>query len=151
MNMIVKSAAVAVAAPAVALADHSATAVPSVVPPALPTGPTKIERLWEERAALKRQYKDLHKALRNLDAEFARRMPAPHPSIVYSPESAADGLVPISPRLRENYIWPLYIEGALSRLKYRYDRPVTQDVVEAIKKAGGPAPLNDRRRHFGIG
>jgi hypothetical protein len=126
----------ALALPAVAL---PVAAVPIAVEPPVAASPTEIERLWEKRAALIRQYEERTKTRKALARERDRRMPVPHPSIVYSPENAADGLEPVS-RCCQSFIWPIYIESALNRVKYGLDRVLTYDEVYAVVKAGG-APM----------
>jgi hypothetical protein len=112
-SLFARTAAIAVvaAAPA-ALAKQQ----PPVVEAPAPIGPTRIDQLWKERQATIREYDRLQKLLRKLEAEVERKMPAPHPSIVYGPEQDKDGLQPRVPRLAEidKFIWPLYIESRLS-------------------------------------
>jgi hypothetical protein len=142
----------AASVPALALPAVVATAIPAVAavpvvavePPAVPTGPTEIERLWEKRAALIRQYEERTKTSKALARERDRRMPAPHPSIVYSPENAADGLERVTRRCRDPFIWPIHIESALNRAKYGLDCVLTFDEVYAAAKAGG-APMTAER------
>ena len=146
MNLILKSAAVAaVAAPAAALAPTSLPmAAPAAIEPsAAPAGPTEIDQLWEKREALNHQYEAGHKTRLELRRERDRRLPTPHPSIVYSPENAADGLNPATPRSAavEGFIWPIHIEGALARARYGYNGVVTSDIVDTFAKAGGPPAL----------
>jgi hypothetical protein len=69
---------------------------------------------------LKEAWRTYHAASRKydkLDAEFLRRLPEPHPSIVYSPENDADGLAYYmpdhEPHSPHRSIWPNTIEAAL--------------------------------------
>jgi hypothetical protein len=122
----------------------AAVPVVAVEPPAVPTGPTEIEGLWEKRAALVRQYEERTKTRKALARERDRRMPAPHPSIVYSADNAADGLERVSGRRLDPIIWPIDIESALNRAKYGLDRVLTFDEVYAVVKAGGAAMTAER-------
>ena len=69
-------------------------------------------------------------------------MPSPHPSIMYGPEQEADGLKwPIEDRSpRDKFIWPLYIESALSSVKYGVEGIVTLRTAEVIEKVAGGLP-----------
>jgi len=69
-------------------------------------------------------------------------MPSPHPSIMYGPEHEADGLKwPIEDRSpRDKFIWPLYIESALSSVKYGVEGIVTLSTEEVIEKVAGGLP-----------
>jgi len=85
--LTVPIAAVAVAAPSLALAE------PAIAVPTVPSGPSVIEKLWDERQAALREYEAAHRVCDRLDKVLEQRMPDPHPSIVWSnPENDADGL-----------------------------------------------------------
>jgi hypothetical protein len=105
--------------PAIALAKPEWQPPVVTEPPARP-GPTKIDCLWKQLQAAKREYDRLQKVCRKLEAEVDRQMPAPHPSIVYGPEQDADGLKPAVPRLVEidKFIRPHFIRAELNRTKY---------------------------------
>src|ERR1700719_1422552 len=134
-SLFARTAAVAVVAAAPAALAKPEWQQPTVEAP-VPIGPTRIDQLWKQRQDAIREYGQLEKRLAELEAEVARQMPAPHPSILYGPEQEADGIKwPVEGRPpSDKFIWPLYIEGALDRVNYDYDGIVTVGVAEAIGK-----------------
>ena len=59
----------------------------------MPAEPTVIEKLWIEGQAAKREYEVNARLCKRLEKVLERRMPDPHPSIVWgNPENDADGL-----------------------------------------------------------
>jgi hypothetical protein len=141
-SLFARTAAVAVVAAAPAALAMPEEQQPVVAEAPAPIGPTQIDRLWKQRQDAIREDARLEKRMAELEAEVDRQMPAPHPSILYSPEQEADGLKwPVEGRPpSDKFIWPLYIEGALDRVNCDYDGIVTVGVAEAIEKVAGGLP-----------
>ena len=115
--LAVPVAATAAAAPSLALAEPNAT--PAA--PVLPSEPSVIEKLWIERQAARREYEINQKLCKRLEEVLERRMPDPHPSIVWgNPQNDADGLEYWEKNNREppyfkRYIFSGWIEGKLEQ------------------------------------
>lgn len=154
INLTRRSLFARTAAVAVVAAAPAAIAKPEWQPPTLveaplpaPIGPTKIDRLWKQLQATKREYGRLEKVCRKLEAEVDGQMPAPHPSILYGPEQEADGLKwPIEDRPpRDKFIWPHFIRAELRRAKYGIIADeVPPAMMDTLDKLGGPSLTGDR-------
>jgi hypothetical protein len=80
---------------------------------------TPIAKLWREHKALTCEYNRLSKVAATLEAVLETQLPAPHPSIVYSPEQEADGLVWKWPeREPAKFIHPVSIENKMSEVAW---------------------------------
>lgn len=143
MNMIAKStAAVAVApatiAPALALPKISPALSPA------PSEPTVIETLWRKRETLQSAYEKAEAEVRKLEQERDRRLGTPHPLIVYGPESERDGIAWAIRGNPDSYIYPHFIEGAITKVKFPCDG--TYSAVQLMKRLSGPPkPLSARK------
>jgi hypothetical protein len=139
MNLMLKSTAAAAIASVAAPAAMPA-ALPEAAPVA-PIGPTQIDLLFGKRRLAIREYDRLKKHLAELEAEVARRMPAPHPSILYGSEQDADGLKwPLEDRPPlDKFIWPHFIRAELNRAKYGIVAEFSPTMIDTLDKAGGPS------------
>ena len=88
--------AASVSALAVPAAIAAAATSPALAPPAVPAAPSEpsaIEKLWAEREVVLCEYRAANRLCNRLGRVLERRMPDPHPSIVWgNPENDADDL-----------------------------------------------------------
>jgi hypothetical protein len=92
-----------------------ATVVPTSAAPA--AQPTRIAKLWTEYKKLRKKYSALHRRFEAVDQEVERRAGEVDPAIMYGEESNALGITDVGAPA-DSYIWPLYIEGALTRIEF---------------------------------
>lgn len=142
-------AGIASVAPAVAL-PAIATTMPAAPTPTSRqvSGPTAIDLLWKQRQAINREYKKAHRLSDELEAEFERRLPKPHPSITHSPENDADDLKFYLPRTEpdtpNHYIRSTAIEGAIDRLEgTEFSHLHGERILYLDRKTIGPRPLSE--------
>ena len=84
------------------------------------------------------------KIVEKVDGEIEHQMPAPHPSIVYSPENDADGLQwQFPPAKPEAHIWSRYIEGELCKVEYMEVRWAD---AARMQELGVPLPVLTEER-----
>jgi hypothetical protein len=143
-----------------ALSVLAPPAVAATAPAAgVPRGPTAIDLLWKQRQAIKRDYKKADRLRDELEAEFKRRLPKPHPSIVYSPENDGDDLKIYIPRMEPDtpnrYIRSTAIESAVDRLEgIEFSHLHGERILYLDRKppvsGTGPRPCLRRRRRFVI-
>ena len=137
----------ALAVPAVAAAAVAPLPHPTVAREPAPI--TAIGKLWNEREAAHREYKAADKIRGKLEREFERRMPKPHPSIVYSAENDVDGLKYFAPdrepHTLHHWIWPRQIEFALASIRQIDVEEGTVDGCRALILRNEALPLTEKQ------
>jgi hypothetical protein len=136
----------ALALPA-ALASGTAAVADAPLPSkSLPAEISPIDRLWEKREVLNREYNRVHRMIKKLKRQLEQQMPVPHPSIVYSPENDADGLKWDTPHMKPfSFIHPYNIVIELSKAKYGVPELVYEYDVERLAKLLEQRPLTEKQ------
>lgn len=128
-----------------------ALAVPVVALPAPKAEPTAIEKLWAEAKALRREFAVQDRLCDRLKEVLERRMPDPHPSIVWGGKNEADGLAywvkDREPPYFKKYIFSGWIESKIEEASEpKFEKIVEyhngrEQVLTIISRSRGDAPF----------